>query len=196
MNFIEIVNASEVEETHGVVEAQNVSDEGLLASMGINGTLFVFQLLNFAIVFCILWFLILKPLSKKLAERQKMIAESVENSEKIQELLRKSEQAYQERIDNAKKAVNIILERAGEDAELIAKEMKEKARREIEAVVENTKKSLKKDKEEMTEQLRKETADLVIAALEKILPEKINAASDKKIIEEALNKIRYEKNNE
>ena len=44
-------------------------DGGVAASLGINGTLFVFQLINFAIVASIIWFLILKPLTKKMTER-------------------------------------------------------------------------------------------------------------------------------
>ncbi|MEK9158891.1 MAG: ATP synthase F0 subunit B, partial [Patescibacteria group bacterium] len=75
--FIETVYASEE-----AAEAAGQVSEGLLASLGINLPLFIFQLINFAIVAVILWFLILKPLTKKLAERQKMIDDSISNAER------------------------------------------------------------------------------------------------------------------
>ena len=45
----------EVVDTHGA----STGDESVAASLGLNGQLFAFQLLNFAIVAVIIWFLIL-----------------------------------------------------------------------------------------------------------------------------------------
>ena len=67
-------------------------DAGVLASLGINGQLFVFQLINFAIVVLVLWFLILKPLSKKLEERKKLIDDSLDKAKEIETNLGMSEQ--------------------------------------------------------------------------------------------------------
>ncbi|MCX6778657.1 MAG: ATP synthase F0 subunit B, partial [Candidatus Magasanikbacteria bacterium] len=76
MNFIEIAHASEAP-----TELTETTEQsgGVLGSLGINGQLFVFQLINFILVAAILWFLILKPLTKKMAERKKIIDESLDN---------------------------------------------------------------------------------------------------------------------
>src|SRR4051812_216888 len=105
--FISPVYAQE--ETTATTEATEGGSP--LSALGINSTLFVFQLINFAIVAVIIWFLILKPLTKKMSERQKMIDDSIENSRKVQENLQKSEQKYQERIDSAKVDANKIVEK-------------------------------------------------------------------------------------
>jgi F-type H+-transporting ATPase subunit b len=192
MTLIDNVYASEA--VHETAEAEGASSGGgILGSMGINAPLFGFQLLNFAIVFVILWFLILKPLSKKLTERQKMIDDSIENSKKIDEMLRQSEIGFQEKIDMAKSEASMILERAKTDADSLSESTKMKTREEIDALVDQAKKKINAERDQMIGDLKTETASLVIAAVEKILSEKIDENKDKKLISEALTHLDYEK---
>ena len=185
--FIDIAWASETEET--TTEATGAST-GLLGSLGINGQLFLFQLINFAIVMAVLWFLILKPLTKKMAERQKMIDDSIENSKRVEENLRRSEKAYQDKVDEAKVESNKIIEKAGGEAEKLSADLKDKAKKEIETLVETARRNIKNEKAAMSAELKAETANLVVAALEKILSEKIDDKKDKKIIDEMLENIK------
>lgn len=191
MTFIENVYAGEVPEI--AHEATSSAGEGILSSMGINAPLFIFQLLNFAIVFVILWFLILKPLSKKLTERQKMIDDSIDNSKKIEEILKQGEKKYQDRIDIAKAEANAILERAKVESDLIADEAKNRTKNDMEVLVAQAKTRISAEKNDMIAGLKNETAGLVVAALQQILGEKIDANTDKKLIADALNKFDYEK---
>jgi len=188
MQFIEIVNASPAPEVAGET-TEAAADTGILGSLGINGTLFTFQLINFAVVAVILWYLILKPITKKMGERAKLIDDSIENAKKVEENLGRSEQKYQEKIDMAKVEANRILDKANAETEIITAEMKEKAKKEINLLVEQAKKNIKLDKEEMVLEIKKETAALVAEALQKVLGEKIDDKKDAKLIEESLAKI-------
>ena len=181
MSFTNIAYASET--------AEPAKDAGVAASLGLNGSLFIFQLINFAIVAAIIWFLILKPLTKKMSERQKMIDDSIDNSKKIQETLQRSEQKYQERIDTAKVEYNKIVEKANADAEQLSASMKTKAKQEIETLVDQAKRNIKIEKDEMMTGLKQETAGLIVSALEKILGEKMDGKKDKEMIEEMIKKI-------
>jgi F-type H+-transporting ATPase subunit b len=191
MNIIDIVHA----ETEAAAEGAHVAVEGgaasasPLASLGINPTLFVFQLINFAVVAAIIWFLILKPLTKKMTERQKMIDESLDNAKKIQDNLQKSEQKYQERIDNAKVEAGKVIEKAGKDAEQLSIDMKAKAKSEIESLVEQAKRNIRSERDEMVADVKKASAELIVAALEKILSEKIDDKKDKQLVEEMIKKL-------
>lgn len=201
MRFIDIANASPAPKagdvnttaatTEGEVHAE-IAEEGgggALGSLGINPTLFTFQLINFALVGSIIWFLILKPLSKKLTERQKMIDESIENARKVQENLQRSELKYQEKIDAAKVEASKIIEKAGKEAEQFSTELKIKAKKEIEILVEQAKRNIKIEKEDMMTGVKKAASEMIGIALEKILSEKINDKKDKEIIEEMVKKI-------
>ncbi len=187
MNFIDIAYAS----SEAAAEvAEKATDAGLLASLGINVNLLIFQFINFGIVVAILWFLILKPLVKTLGDRQKKIDESLRNAEKIQRNLDKSEKDYQTRIDKAKVEANKILERANAETTVVTEEMKNKAKKEIEQLVDHAKKNIRLEKEAMVAGLKKETGELVVAAVEKILSEKMDSKKDKELIENAIKDLR------
>ncbi|MEK7680612.1 MAG: F0F1 ATP synthase subunit B [Patescibacteria group bacterium] len=193
MNFIETVYASEpikkaVEGAGHATEA--AADGGVLASLGINGTLFIFQLINFIAVALILWFLILKPLTKKMAERQKMIDASIENSRKVETNLMMSERKFQERVDDAKVEANKITEKAQQEAVKLGDDMKVKAKEDIELLVEQARKNIKAERDESINEVREQAANLVVMATEKILSSKLDSTKDKKIIEEAVESMK------
>jgi len=191
INFIDTAWASEAtgEETTQTTEEGGTSG-GVLADLGINGTLFVAQLINFALVAMILWFLILKPLTKKMAERQKMIDESIDNAKKIQENLNKSEKEYQSRIDQSKVDANKIMEKTTLAAAAATEEAKVLARKEIEQLVLQARKSIVNEKDIMSAELKAETANFIILALEKVIGEKFDSNKDKKFIEDILQKLK------
>ena len=185
MNVIHSVHAS----SEAAAEAA-AGQTGILASLGLDLKLFIFQLINFIIVAVILWFMILKPLVKKLAERQKVIDESLDNAKKVQDNLERSEQDYHQRLKEARAEAEKILERAGAESSGLAEEIKAKAKKEIEALVGQAKANIQREKEEMAAGLKRETADLVALALEKILAEKMTGERDKKMIGEIVGKLK------
>lgn len=189
--FIEIAHAS-TEEAPATEEhtAEVSTDSGVLGSLGINGQMFAFQLINFAIVGAIVWFLILKPITKKMAERQKLIDDSIENAKKVDETLRRSERNYQERIDVAKVEANKILENASVEAGKLAVQLKDNAKIEIEGLVEKARTNIRIERDNMSQSLREETAGFIILALEKILNETMDKDKDKKVIEEMIAKLK------
>ncbi len=186
MQFIEIAHAEEATLTSETA----VADQGLLASLGINTSTFIWQTVNFLLIMVVLWFLILKPLTKKMAERQKMIDDSLENAKRVQENLIKSESQYQARIDEAKVEANKIIEKATNEAIQSGDQMRAKAKDEIEGLVEQAKKNIRIEKEDMVADLKKETVDLVVTVVEKVLAEKMNSAKDAEMISEMVAKIK------
>lgn len=200
MKLIDTVNASPLSEGQikavpiGEIEttatdphsSSAISDESVLASLGIDAQMFIFQLINFALVVAVLWFLILKPITKKMTERQKMIDESLDNAKKVQENLARSEKEYQTRIDEAKVESNKILEKSQVEAERLSNDIKNKAKKEIEGLVLQAREKIKEEKVEVMAGIKRETANLVVAAVEKILNEKMDEKKDKRIIEDSL----------
>ncbi len=174
--------------THGTAPAET----GLLASLGINPSLFAFQLINFLIVIGIVWFVILKPLTTKMTDRQKMIDDSLDQAEKIKDRLVKSDQEYQVKMDQAKVEANKILEKATSEADATAAALKVKAKKDIEALIDQAKRNLQIERDDMMAGIKKEAADLVVMALEKILIEKNTSTEDKRNIETMLKQISYE----
>ena len=164
--------------------------EGIAASLGLNSQLFVFQLINFTIVAVIVWFMILKPLLKKMEERKIQIDESIDNAKRVETNLFESERQYQKKIDEAKVEANKVIEKAHEEGVRLGKMLKEKSRSDIELLVAQAKKNIEIYKQEMKAEIKKETAEIVILALEKILSEKFDSKKDGKFIEEVLKEVK------
>jgi len=167
-----------------------VAEQSLPASLGLNTQLFVFQLINFTVVAVILWFLVLKPLTKTLAERKKMIDESIDNAKEIETNLALSEKEYQDKLKEAKGEANKVIEHAHTEAKQLGEDMKVKAKTEVEGIVAQAKKSIQSEKVQMMEEIRQESATLIVTALEKILNEKMDGNIDKKIIEDSLKNLK------
>ncbi|MBU0596746.1 F0F1 ATP synthase subunit B [Patescibacteria group bacterium] len=177
-----------IENTHEEVgvEAQN---DSVVASLGLNVNLFIFQLANFAIVSAIIWFMILKPLVNKMEERKKLVDESVDNAKRIESNIQISEQKFQEKIDEAKVEANQVIARAQIEADSLAGRMRGKAEADVEELIKQAKAKIGEEKDKMTQELRTETGALVVATLEKVLSKSIDSETDKKLIEDALKKL-------
>ena len=192
--FIEIANASA--KAPSVVNevvahaAETQASQSVLASLGINSSLFIAQLINFTIVAIVLWFLILKPLTKKMAERQDKIEDSLKNAEKVEENLRKSEQSYQSKIDDAKAEAAKIMEKSQTEAKELGDKMKNKSKEEIELLITQAKKNIQIEKEEMLAEIKVKAGELVVAAMEKVLDEKIDDGKDKEMILRSVKNIK------
>ncbi len=184
-------SASADRETGAMTHEAASTDTGILASLGINLSLFVFQLINFLIVASIIWFIILKPLTKKMAERQKLIDESLANAQKIQEKMAKSERDYQGRIDTAKVDANKIIEKATAEAVALGASLKDKAHQDIELLVDQAKRNIEIERDRTIQLIKKNAADFVIAAVEKVLSEKLDGPKDQKLVAEMVSKITY-----
>lgn len=186
--------ATNERESHGntaeLVTDPSPGSTNPLADLGINGYLFLFQLFNFALVVVILWFLILKPLLKKMEERQKKIADGLLQAQEAETALRMSQVKFQEKIDEAKVEANKILAVGVAVADQEKEKMMTKAKQEIELLVKQAKKNIEIDRVTMHEEIKQETAGLVVAAVEKILDEKLDDQRDMRLIQQTIEQIK------
>lgn len=184
---MKLAKIAEETQSHTTIPAE---EAGVLASLGINGKQIGIQFLNFVVVFVIVWFLILKPLTKKMEERRKLIDESLDRAKEIETNHKMSEVKFQEKLEEAKKEANAIIAGAQEEATRVQETMKQKTKDEVEALVLAAKKNIEIEKTEMQASLRKETVEIVVTAMEKVLGEKMDDKKDKKFVEDILKTIK------
>ena len=164
--------------------------DSLISTFHLDLTLIIAQLINFAVVALVLWFFALKPLVKVMSERTRTIEKSLADAKKIEERLAKTEAEKRQIIDATKKEAANILDETNKKAEVNKKEMVEKAKFEIESLIAKGKQQISSDKEKMLVEVKAELADLVVAATQKVLGEALTKDVDKKVVEEAIKKIR------
>jgi len=162
--------------------------ESLVEVFHIDIKLLIAQIINFGIVFSVLYFFALKPIMAVMQERTKKIEKSLEDAKAIDENLVKTKEDYSKILAEAKKEANTILEKANLQAEEKRKEALVKAKEEIGIIINQEKAKMQADKAETLKEIKKEVADLVVASLEKILEEKITDKKDQELIKKTIAK--------
>ncbi len=161
-----------------------------LGKVGFDWRMGLFNLVNFFLVLWILKKYLFGPMMETITERQKKMTKGMENFEQSKSELQMAEQKAQEIIDTAKVEKNKIVAEAHDEAKAQNEHMKTKAKAEIDTLIQQAKKNIAVDKAEMKDALRKETVELVVAATEKILGEKLDAKKDEAFIADTLKKMK------
>ncbi len=156
--------------------------ESLISTFHIDLKLFIAQLVNFAVVFSVLYFFAFKPLVKTMGERTEKIDKSLKDADEIEKRLALTETEKTEIISAAKKQANLIVEEADKRGEERKAELTLKAKEEIAQVINNEKAKLAQEKQETLKEIKKEVADLVILTVEKVLNEKMTSDKDRELI--------------
>jgi len=160
--------------------------DSLIETFHINKQLLLAQIINFAIVFGVLYYFALKPLMKIMQARTKKVEKSLEDAKKIEERLLSAEEEYKKIINNGKKEANSILEKANLQIEERKKEMINKTKEEIGQIINQEKAKMQAEKSSVLKEIKKDVAGLIATSLEKILGEKLDAKKDHELIKKII----------
>jgi len=158
--------------------------DSLISTFHIDLNLFIAQLVNFAIVFSVLYFFAFKPLVKVMGERTEKIDKSLKDADEIEKRLSLTEKEQTEIINAAKKQANLIIEEADKKGEVRREEMLVRAKEEIGDLMNAQRATIDRDKAETLKQIKAEVAELVVMSVEKVLNEKMDSEKDKQIIKD------------
>ena len=162
---------------------------GGIATLGLNGQIFLAQLINFAIVLFVLWRFAYKPIVKLLEERQAKIEKSVVDATAIEARMKGMETEHADMIRQAKAEAQKVVDAAMVAAESNKTEMIDKAKREVERVIMQGKTQLQAEREAMIRDARKELVDIALAATKKIIGEEMNEKKAASLAEEVVRKM-------
>lgn len=164
--------------------------ESLISTFHLDVKLLVAQIINFAIVFLILYFLIFRPLFTVTAKRTETIDRSLKEAKEIEERLAQTKGEQKRMLVEAKKEAALILEETNRQAEERKQSLVAKAKEEIGQLINREKANMQTEKAETLRQIRAEVGDMIRLSWEKILAEKINKTTDEKIITKALKDLK------
>ncbi|MBI4779540.1 F0F1 ATP synthase subunit B [Candidatus Falkowbacteria bacterium] len=156
--------------------------ESLIETFHVDWRLFIAQVVNFAIVFSVLYWFAFKPLAKVMADRSDKIAKGLDDAKRVEEKLSETQAEFNKAMAEAKKQANAILEKAAADADARKQEMIKSAKEEIGQIINQEKQKMQTEKAATLKEIKKEVADLVILAVEKVLGEEMDEKKDREII--------------
>lgn len=183
MDIIAVASAVEsVAETPGGLA-------GVVATLGLNGKLFLAQLINFGLLVIILWRLLYKPLVGFMEARAKRIAEGLDNAKRYDDKLKELEAERQGILDKADEEAQKILALADDETKNIKAAAKAEADRLASESMARANREIEQAKKDMIADVRRQAADLVVLAAEKVIHERIDERADHSLIERALKEV-------
>lgn len=159
--------------------------EGIEA-IGINGKILLAQIVNFAILFLVLWFFAFKPILKMLDERKDKIAKAESDAQAIEkakaETEVKTKAILAEAQDQAKKIVDDAVKLATSQKADIA----QSAQKEADNIKAQTEKQLEAEKERIIKEAKLRLAEVVIVATGKLIEQTVDEQTAKRLTEAAV----------
>ncbi|MCX6800208.1 MAG: F0F1 ATP synthase subunit B [Candidatus Falkowbacteria bacterium] len=156
--------------------------DSIIEMFHIDLRLIIAQMINFAIVFFVLYKFAIKPLQDVMAERTSKIQKSLNDAKQIDEKLKQTKLDSEEIFKKARLEANQILENAKNESETRKNESVDKAKKEIAEIIEQEKQRMEIEKQKTITEIKNEVSSLVIGLTEKILEERIDLSKDKEVI--------------
>lgn len=141
----------------------------ILENFGIQPTLLFAQIVNFAIILFLLKKFLFKPLLKVLDDRKQRIEESLKNADLIEERLARTEKESKKIIEDAQNQAQVLITDAKKEAVNISDRASQDARKTLEETVKDAKDQIAAQRLEMQKNIEKETMELIIGVVRKVL---------------------------
>jgi len=159
---------------------------GGLASLGINLPTLLAQIINFAVLFGLLYLVAYKPIMRMLDERSRKVKESMEQTEFIKEQAAHAEEEAEKRIEAAAREGQEVIARAVRTGEGTRREAQQEARQEAESLLARARTEIQRERDGAIGELRKEFADLTILAAGKVIDRSLDKEAHRQLIEKVL----------
>ena len=157
-----------------------------LADLGFNLPTLLAQVVNFVILFVLLYLVAYKPVMRMLDERSKRIKDSMEQTEYVKEQTARAEEEAKKRIEAAGQEGQQLIARATRTGEEVRQQAQQKAEEEAQSLINRARVEIQRERDEAVDVLRQEFADLTIMAAEKVIDRSLDKKAHRDIIDKVL----------
>ena len=159
----------------------------LITTFHIDWKLMIAQIVNFGLVFALLYWLAAKPLSKLMKDRTKEITDWLDNAKLAKTEVANANIKKEEIIREGKESAKQIISTSQADGKEIVKEAKDKATLEKEEIIKQARLDAEKEKKNAEGEVRKEAAELVSSSVRKVIEGYVEKGKGEDIIKAMLN---------
>jgi F-type H+-transporting ATPase subunit b len=163
--------------------------EGLF-ELGFNPANLLAQVVNFGLLFLLLYFFAFKRILKMLDDRSNRIKESIEQTELIKDQAAKAEEESKRRIEAGIREGQELIARATRAGEEVRQQAQQKAQDEAQALISRARGEIQRERDEAVGALRREFADLTIMAAEKVIDRSLDKQAHRDVIDKVLDEAR------
>jgi F-type H+-transporting ATPase subunit b len=170
---------------HMFFAAEEASGSGL-GALGISASAFVIQLLTFVVVFALLKKFAFGPIVKKLVERRNLIDKGVRAGQEMEKERTKLDAEVVKVMRDARVEADKIIQNGQKEAREIIREAEKAGQRKIDVMFADAEARIAEETAQAKRKLEKEIVGMVSEATEAIVEEKVDAAKDARLIDNAL----------
>jgi F-type H+-transporting ATPase subunit b len=162
----------------------------LLHSLGIEWPILIAQLVNFAILLCVLHRFVYKPVIKAIDERRESARVTVEKEEYVAKLLMSAGEEREKVLGEARRESQALLETARQSGEQLKRKMVVEAKAETARMESEADRKNEEEKIRMISEVKAELGGLVVSAIEHSLGDVLDERIQGRMVEQALAAIR------
>lgn len=159
---------------------------GGLAGLGINLPTLLAQIVNFIILFGLLYLVAYKPIMRILDERSRKVKESMEQTEFIKQQADQAEEEAKKRVEVAREEGQEVVARAVRTGEEVGRRAQQEAKDGAEALIAKARMDIQRERDDAIDELRKQFADLTILAAGKVIDRSLDKETHRQIIDKVM----------
>ena len=159
--------------------------DNIVTTFGIDWPMFFAQAVNFTFVAAAIWFFGFKKILSTIKDREKQIADSLKNADRIKLELQETQLKQKETLSEASLEAKKTVNKAQEQAKSLLEAQKEEARLEAEAIIAKAKSAMELERQNVLKDAREEIASLVVLATSKVLDRELNDDERKRFTQQA-----------
>jgi len=157
-----------------------------LASLGLSLPTLIAQIVNFVILFGLLYLVAYKPIMRMLDERSRKIKESAEQAEVMKEQAASAEEEIKKQLEAAGKEGREAIARALQTGEELKQKAAQDAKQAGEVLLTRARTDIQQERDAAVNELRREFADLTILAAEKVIDRSLDKEAHRQLIDKVL----------
>ena len=157
-----------------------------MEGLGINWSTLIAQIVNFVLLFGLLYLVAYKPIMRMLDERSNKVKESMGQAESVREQSERAEEDVKKRLEAAGKEGQEVIARAVRTGEDARQKVQQEAKKDTETLIEKARLEIQRERDEAIDDLRKEFTDLTIEAAGKVIEQSLDKKAHREIIDKVL----------
>ena len=164
---------------------------GIIDKFGVDLPLLIAKAVNFLVVAFLIWKFAFKKILSTIKEREKKIADSLKNADRIKLELEETEKKQQETLKEASLEAKNTVALAEEKAKSYIESQKEDARKQAEEIISKARSAMELERERVLKDAKDEIASLVLLATSKVLQRELKEDEKAKFAERAAKEISF-----
>ena len=157
-----------------------------MEGLGINLNGLIAQIVNFSLLFILLYMVAYKRILRMLDERSGRVRQSMEQAVEIERRLAQAQQDYERQLEQARKEGPAIIAQASQAADRLREETARQAKEEAQKLVEKAKSEIDYERRRAMAELREDVANIAVLAAGKVINRSLDPEAHRQLIQDFL----------